>query len=161
MEEAIDMREISGEGSGKRRGISGSTLKLVAVAAMLTDHIAAVVLARQIMDSGYLMAVYKGGTAYADWARDYGTLYQAYMIMRAIGRLGFPIFCFLLVEGFQKTRNVKKYGLRLGLFALISEIPFNLALTGEVTASGYQNVFLTLFLGLFALCTFRFFERCQ
>lgn len=157
MGETIGMRE----GSGKKRGISGSTLKLVAVAAMLIDHIAAVVLARQIMDSGYLMAVYKGGTAYADWVGDYGTLYQAYMIMRAIGRLGFPIFCFLLVEGFRKTRNVKRYGLRLGLFALISEIPFNLALTGEMTASRYQNVFLTLFLGLFALCIYRFFGRCR
>lgn len=161
MEGTIGMREVSGERPGKKREISGSTLKLTAVAAMLIDHIAAVILVRQIMDSGYLTALYGGATAYEEWMRNNGTLYQVYMVMRTLGRLGFPIFCFLLVEGFQKTRSVKKYGLRLGLFALISEVPFNLAFTGEVTASGYQNVFLTLFLGLFALCCYRFLERCR
>lgn len=144
---------------GRKRGISGSTVKIVAVAAMLIDHIAAVILARLIMGGGYLEALWGGDTALGDWLAENGNLYGVYTLMRSIGRLGFPLFCFLLAEGFQRTRNVKKYALRLGLFALISEIPFNLAIAGHVTASGYQNVFFTLLLGLFVLCIWRFFEN--
>lgn len=146
--------------AGERKGISGSTVKLVAVAAMLIDHIGAVLLTRLLIGGAYLKSAPGGEGAVAGWLAQGENLYSLYMVMRSIGRLGFPVFCFLLVEGFQRTRNVRRYGLRLGIFALISEIPFNLAITGSVTASGYQNVFFTLFLGLFVLCTFRFFERC-
>ncbi len=161
MEETAGMWQVPEESSGRKRGISGSTLKMVAVLVMLLDHIAAVVLSRVIVGSGYIPARLTGGAVYAEWVSVYKRLFQCYMIMRAIGRMGFPIFCFLLVEGFQKTRSVKKYGLRLLIFAVISEIPFNLALTGKVSATGYQNVFMTLFLGFFALGVYGFFESCM
>ncbi len=168
MAEMAGISEVAGiQGSApaavpeKRGGISGSTVKIIAVAAMLIDHVAAVVLARQLMDRGLMNAMWGGEAILEEWMKDNMALYAVYMVMRGIGRLGFPIFCFLLVQGFEKTRNVKKYGLRLAVFAAVSEIPFNLALTGNMTASAYQNVFFTLFLGLFALCVFRFFERCR
>ena len=100
-------------------------LRLIAVIAMLLDHTAAV-----LIDPGS----------------------SAYTIMRIIGRIAFPIFCFLLVEGFEHTRSVGKYMSRLALFAIIAEIPFDLAFHGEpLEFSAGQNVFLTLLLGLAAI----------
>lgn len=69
-------------------------------------------------------------------------------VIRKIGRPAFPVFCFFIVEGFCHTRNVKNYAVRLGIFALISEVPFDLAIFGTPFHWGHQNVFFTLFLGL-------------
>lgn len=121
------------------KGISGSWLKLIACLSMLIDHIA--------------LHVFKG----MDWA--YYVIFQIghrvitpFFIMRSvIGRWAFPIFAFLIVEGFLHTHDRKRYGINLLVFALISEIPFNL-----VNANSFfyykQNVFFTLFLGYLGLC---------
>ncbi len=96
-------------------------LKLIAIIVMLIDHIGAMFIPR-----------------YTD----------TYLVFRSVGRLAFPIFVFLIVEGFHHTRNVKKYLIRLGIFAMVSEIPFDLAFYGKIIEFTHQNVFFTLFLGL-------------
>lgn len=136
----------------KRKGLSGSTLKIIAIVAMLVDHIGAIVLIRMLQQTDMIGAMTNTDiSVMLEWLTENIILYSGYSVLRMVGRIAFPIFCFLLVEGFQKTRNVNKYIFRLGIFALVSEIPFNLALTGNVFDFGYQNVFFTLFLGIVVL----------
>ena len=70
--------------------------------------------------------------------------------LRIIGRLAFPIFCFLLAEGAHYTRNPRNYLLRLGIGAVLSELPFDLALFGSWSWQ-HQSVMITLLLGAMAL----------
>jgi hypothetical protein len=78
-----------------------------------------------------------------------GTSY--YILFRAIGRIAFPLYCFLLVEGFFHTHNLKKYCFRIALLSLITEIPFDLMASNTPFNPAYQNVLFTLLLGLFAI----------
>lgn len=117
------------------RVFSGSALKAIAVVSMIIDHVGFVLVQR--MAAGYWQIM--------------GTKLTLYSLMRCVGRLAFPIYCFLLVEGFVHTRDRRRYGLRLLAFAAISEIPWNLVHTGRLLYE-WQNVFFTLALGFIALC---------
>lgn len=121
--------------------ITGSTLKIIAMLLMILDHIGAVILEGGLLRSNLV-------TSSPELLLQVERLDY---ILRMIGRPSFPIFCFLLVEGFLHTRNVKKYALRLFLFALISEIPFNLALFGRFFDFGMQNIYFTLLIGLLVM----------
>lgn len=81
-----------------------------------------------------------------------------YFFLRLVGRIAFPIFAFLIVEGFVHTRNRKRYGWNLAIFALISELPWNLVHTGTWHYWG-QNVFFTLLLGYLGLCALEAFRE--
>lgn len=110
------------------KSITADTLKWIAVITMFIDHIgAAIVEKTKLIQLPYGMVL------------DFSPRY--------IGRLAFPIFCFLLVEGFYYTRSKKKYLRNLLIFAVISEIPFELAFLGELVW-GFRNVYWTLAIGL-------------
>ena len=103
--------------------LSGSALKVIAIISMVIDHCAY-----------YLM--------------EHDTL--LYEVMRCFGRIAFPVFAFLVAEGFRHTRNRMRYFLQLLSFAVISEVPWYL-LNG---ADGAHNVMFTLALGVMALAAF-------
>ena len=126
--------------------INGNTLKLIAVITMFIDHIGAV-----LIENGVLGGPYNIDFTVINASAALGRWWSVDQILRGIVRVSFPIYCFLLVEGFLHTRDVKRYGMRLLAFSLISEIPFDLAVFQKPFYLGYQNVFFTLLLGLVAL----------
>lgn len=130
--------------------LSGSVLKLLAILIMAIDHTA---------------AYWLRGMSWCrePWFALGHREISLYVVMRLIGRLAFPIFAFLIVEGFLHTRNRWKYGRNLLLFAVLSEIPWNLVSSDRLFYSG-QNVFFTLFFGYLGLCALEKFQsdsRCK
>lgn len=111
-----------------KTGMSSFALKTIAIIAMLIDHIA--------------WAFVPTGTILGQ-------------IMHIIGRITAPIMCYFIAEGYYHTHNMKKYALRLAIFALISHIPYNYFMTGKIVnpfTSGFRtSVIYTLFLGLISL----------
>ncbi len=119
--------------------LNSFTLKLIAIICMTIDHIGAVIGTKYVDGKLYLSGAFK-----ADF----------YRILRDIGRIAFPIFCYLIVEGYYHTGNVWKYTLRLFIFALISQIPFSLATHKTPFNFSSLNVFFTLCMGLLCIILF-------
>ena len=111
-----------------RYGLSAAALKYLAALFMLVDHIG-VVFPTMLSDMGL-----------PDWAD---------LLPRLIGRLAFPIFAYFVAEGCRRTRFFSRYLIRLGLFALISQVPFTLA-----TGTWGGNVIFTFFLAAGAIWGF-------
>lgn len=122
----------------KYKILSGSALKLLAMLSMLVDHLATF-LWEDSPDMLVPLFTYHAHTI------------TPYVLCRMFGRLAFPIFAFLVVEGYLHTRSRKRYGLNLLLFALLSELPWNLVHTGGFFFLGKQNVLFTLFFGMLGM----------
>lgn len=126
------------------RILSGSVLKALALFAMLVDHSA---ICFQPLLGKYLFTLLD-------------QRFTPYVLMRGFGRIAFPLFCFLLAEGFRHTRDRRRYALSLLLFALLSELPYNLFNTGALSYPR-QNVFFTLLLGFLGIWVIDRFRREQ
>lgn len=140
--------DLAPERRAGKWGITGSTLKIIAIITMLIDHFGAVVIESLLGMNSTIPAI--------NDLNESGKLFGIYIALRIIGRIAFPIFCFLLVQGYKHTKNFNKYAIRLLLFALISEVPFDLALFGSYVDYSHQNVFFTLLFGLLAI---RFIDK--
>ena len=81
----------------------------------------------------------------------WGTIIPGNDWLTCIGRLTMPIFAFLLVEGYFHTSDLKKYAGRMALFALISEIPFNLAIGGRFFFPIHQNILWSFLISLWLI----------
>lgn len=125
----------------KWRCLSGSTLKLIALAVMAVDHFAASILYYNILLPAAPLSL-----DMPQWK-----IYRLYEAMRFVGRIAWPVFAFLMVEGFFYTSSRKRYASRLLLFALLSEIPFDLALGDGIWDFSHQNIFFTLLIGFCVL----------
>ena len=130
----------AGRESGREKEIfmhmtlSRNQLKWIAIWTMVVDHIGCILIPQSTMP-------------------------VLYHIMRGIGRLSFPLICFLLVQGFIYTHSREKYLARLWCFALVSEVPYDLAFSGKMAAWSSQNIFFTLGIGLAVLLGMAEMER--
>lgn len=134
-----------------RNGLSGTALKRLACVSMLLDHIGA---------SCILMGMFGDAVAAGSVVMP-ENIYVLYQILRRVGRLAFPIYCFLLVEGFQYTHDRKKYALRMLLFAFVSEIPFDWTFYGTPFYWQHQNVYWTLLFGIVAMAGMKKWENSR
>lgn len=111
---------------------TSSDLKLIAMGAMAVDHAA-------------VFMIYVNGYGELPVLREIGTA------MRLFGRVAFPLYAFMLVQGFLYTKDWLKYLKRLAVLAVVSEIPFNLVASGHVFYRKEQNTVLLLCIGLAAM----------
>lgn len=128
----------------KNMQLSWSQLKLIAYITMLIDHTAHVLLQNGIM------VTYPECSPYVK---------PVMILMRGIGRIAFPIFSFLLVEGLIHTRSRIRYMLRILLLAIISEPVFDYANNGVFYYADYQNVFITLLIAGTTMCLLSLIEQ--
>lgn len=117
---------------GKIQFLSGAWLKLIAIISMLIDHV-------------------NKALIYPNLSSNDGALTVLSNLFDIIGRIAFPLFCFLLVEGYFKTRSRKKYLFHLLLFGVISEVPFDMFTTASFFNMNWNNVMFTLTLVLITI----------
>lgn len=130
----------------QKPSLSNAALKNTAYLIMLIDHFFAVVfteIIRRYSAAGY----------------ETGTLVDIRSAGRAVGRIAFVLFAYLIVEGFVHTRSRLNYLMRLTLFAFLSEIPNDLAFKGHVVDCSSQNIFFTLCISLLVLTVWEWAEK--
>lgn len=123
-----------------KKQLRSDVLKIIAMVFMLIDHIGSIIVER----------IYFNTSDYDAAMR----LYHLDVVLRSIGRIAFPIFCYQLVMGFDYTKNRVAYVRNLFIFALISEIPFDLMGKGVFFDFSHQNTIFTLLIGAILISIF-------
>lgn len=125
---------------------SANVLKIIAMISMLIDHI------------GFMLIRNGKLYGYDDVLNNYVSVMPTaknwvafYRLCRMIGRISFPIYAFLISEGFFRTNNLFKYIIRLTVLAIISEIPYDLMVSNTLFSFYSQNVLWTYVLALIML----------
>lgn len=137
--------------SSRYKLLSGSALKLIAIAAMLSGHITKF----YFNHFTWVKAIWPTAT----WFTIAGKAISFHQLLLMFGKFAFPLFAFMLIIGFEKTHDRKKYGIRLFILALISEIPFDLMTSRVWFNPEHNNVIITLFMGFLALCGLEHFKK--
>lgn len=138
--------------------LTGNALKIIAVISMVIDHFGSIVM------DGVIAPYQVNNSIYftEDMPRIVFNAFAIKDVCNILGSIAFPIFCFMIAEGFLHTHDRIKYGLRVGLFALISEIPYDLAHYQKMFCFSLQNVMFTLCIGIFTLLAISMIdERCK
>lgn len=141
----------------RQKGLNTTWLKAIAMIFMFIDHAAEVVLRPMLLSQGL-------NSITMEQMKNLGEtdpMITVFIVMRVIGRLAFPIFAFMIVEGVLHTKNIAMYAARLLAIAVISEVPFDLAFYNKFLDLTYQNTIFTLLFGVLALWGFDTIERAQ
>lgn len=158
-------------GRPQTQGMNANFLKLFAALTMLIDHAAITIVFKLLQKTPDFTASWALAHAsdateeqLAAISPEFSSLFTMMQTMRLIGRIAFPIFCFLIYEGFCHTKDIKKYLLRLLACAVLAEIPFNLVSSGYFGTKAallypdMQNTIWSLLIALLMLCGMKFFE---
>ncbi len=120
-----------------KKGLNAYQVKIIAMVAMFLDHFAHIVVLLPLVQNATIAT-----------------------IMNIIGRITMPIMCFFIAQGYHHTSNLKKYFLRLFVFAIISQVPYYLFGVENIHTNFWDfikynicnlNAIYTLFMGLLAL----------
>lgn len=117
--------------AGNKKGLSSLWLSLAAAVSMTLDHIAVILLDDSVL----------------------------YLPFRSAGRIAFVIFAFLISQSIDKTASIKRFCMRLAIFAVITEPIFDISFYGTPFYPEYQNIFFTLLTGVAAIHCFRKNEK--
>ncbi|MCL1838497.1 MAG: conjugal transfer protein TraX [Propionibacteriaceae bacterium] len=91
-------------------------------------------------------------------AAPFGDLTLA-VLLEAISWMAFPIYAWLLCSGFRHTHDRLRYGVRLGVLAVVSEVPYDLATSGRFWDMSSQNPVFALLTALVVMAALRFLEQ--
>lgn len=159
------------KGKKEKKGITASTLKIITMIVLFMQNFNIVIMERLLdTDSmGKSLEPLKGMfegiysiqwklqanmeylKAVSDFFEQKSTIWTIYLVFTVIGCMTLPLLCYLLVQGFLKSTRRRRDLYEMGAFAIISEIPYDLATSGKVFDYTSQNVFFGLFIGLLVL----------
>lgn len=130
-----------------RSFMTGANLKRIALLSMVIDHFAVAVLYQGVLKNPHLFS-----------GQLFNFSQSLYGPMRILGRVAFPLYIYLLIEGFHHTSNRLNYFKRMTILCLVSEIPYDLALTNKLFDWDHQNIFFQL---ICLMILFHFLEKFE